>query len=71
MREVKSKIAMILQDEDNCAAYKRHNSEKAICLYTLTYINIKKLMFKREEIVLQSDCNRLVCFRKYTRKVYT
>jgi len=36
---------------------KRHDSEEAICLYTLTYVNTKELAFKREEIVLQSDCN--------------
>jgi len=31
---------------------RRHDSEKAICLYTLTYIDIKELASKREEIVL-------------------
>ena len=31
---------------------RRHDSEKAICLYTLAYIHTKELMFKREEIVL-------------------
>ncbi len=50
---------------------RRHNSEKAICLYTLAYIDTKELAFEKEEIVLQSDCNWLVCSRKYTRKVYT
>jgi len=50
---------------------KRHDSKEAICLYTLTYINTKELASRREEIVLQSDCNQLVCSREYTRKVYT
>ncbi len=50
---------------------RRHDSEKAICLYTLTYINTKELASRREEIVLQPDCNQLVCSREYTRKVYT
>ena len=50
---------------------RRHDNEKAICLYTLAYIDTKELAFKKEEIVLQSDCNWLVCFRKYTEKVYT
>jgi len=49
---------------------RRHDSEKAICLYTLAYIDTKKLAFKREGIVLQSDCNQLVCSREYTKKVY-
>jgi len=31
---------------------RRHDSEKAICLYTLTYIDTKELAFKREEIML-------------------
>ncbi len=50
---------------------RRHDSEKAICLYTLTYINTKELVFRREEIMLQSDCSQLVCFREYTREAYT
>jgi len=50
---------------------RRHDSEKAICLYTLTYIDTKELAFRREEIMLQSDHNQLVCSRKYARKVYT
>ncbi len=49
---------------------KRHDSEEAICLYTLAYIDTKGLASRREEIVLQSDCNWLVCSREYTRKVY-
>jgi len=49
---------------------KRHDSEEAICLYTLTYIDTKELAFRREEIVLQSDHNQLVCSRKYAEKVY-
>jgi len=49
---------------------RRHDSEKAICLYTLTYIDTKELVFKREEIVLQSDHNQLVCFEEYTEKAY-
>ncbi len=36
---------------------RRHDSEKAICLYTLTYIDTKELAPKREEIVLQPDHN--------------
>jgi len=50
---------------------RRHDSEKAICLYTLTYINTKELASRREEIVLRSNCNQLVCFREYARKGYT
>ncbi len=50
---------------------KRHDSEETICLYTLTYINTKKLASRREEIMLQSDHNRLMCSEKYTEKVYT
>jgi len=50
---------------------KRHDSEEAICLYTLTYINTKELAPKREGIMLQSNCNQLVCSREYTEKVYT
>jgi len=50
---------------------RRHDSEKAICLYTLTYINTKELAPKREGIVLRSNCNRLVCSREYVRKGYT
>jgi len=49
---------------------RRHDSEEAICLYTLTYIDTKELASKREGIVLQSDRNQLVCFRKYTREAY-
>jgi len=50
---------------------KRHDSEETICLYTLAYIDTKELAFRREEIVLQSDHNQLVCSEKYTREVYT
>ncbi len=50
---------------------RRHNSEEAICLYTLTYIDTRELAFKREGIVLQSDHNQLICFKEYTRKAYT
>ena len=50
---------------------RRHDSEKAICLYTLTYIDTKELAPKREGIVLWSDCNQLMCSREYTREVYT
>ncbi len=50
---------------------RRHDSEKAICLYTLAYIDTKELTSRREGIVLQSDRNHLVCFREYARKVYT
>jgi len=50
---------------------RRHDSEEAICLYTLTYIDTKELAFRREGIVLQSDRNWLVCFREYAKKVYT
>ncbi len=50
---------------------KRHDSEEAICLYTLTYIDTKELAFRREGIVLQSNCNQLVCSREYARKEYT
>ncbi len=50
---------------------RRHDSEKVICLYTLTYVGTKELAFKREEIVLQSDHNQLVCFKEYVREVYT
>ena len=32
---------------------RRHDSEKAICLYTLTYINTKELVSRREGIVLR------------------
>ena len=31
---------------------RRHDSEKAICLYTLTYIDTRELASKREGIVL-------------------
>ena len=50
---------------------KRHDSEEAICLYTLAYIGTKELAPKREEIVLWSNCNQLVCSREYTREAYT
>ena len=50
---------------------RRHDSEEAICLYTLAYIDTRGLAFKREEIVLQSNHNQLVCSEKYTEKVYT
>ncbi len=50
---------------------RRHDSEKAVCLYTLTYIDTKELVFKREEIMLQSNHNQLVCSREYTRNGYT
>ncbi len=50
---------------------RRHDSEKAICLYTLIYIDTKELAPKREEIMLWSDHNWLVCSKKYTRKAYT
>ncbi len=36
---------------------RRHDSEEAICLYTLTYIDTKELASRREEIMLQSDHN--------------
>jgi len=44
---------------------RRHDSEKTICLYTLTYIDTKELASRREEIVLRSNCNQLVCSKKY------
>jgi len=50
---------------------RRHDSEEAICLYTLAYIDTKELASKEEGIMLQSDCNWLVCFREYTREAYT
>ncbi len=50
---------------------RRHDSEKAICLYTLTYIDTKELASRKEGIVLRSDCNQLVCSREYARKAYT
>jgi len=50
---------------------RRHDSEKAICLYTLTYIDTRELASRREGIVLRSDCNQLVCSKKYARKAYT
>jgi len=49
---------------------RRHDSEKAICLYTLTYIDTKELAPRREGIVLQPNCNQLVCSREYTEKGY-
>jgi len=36
----------------NVLLIKRHDSEEAICLYTLTYINTKELAPKREGIML-------------------
>ncbi len=50
---------------------RRHDSEKAICLYTLTYIDTKELAPRREGIVLQPNRNQLVCPRKYMRRGYT
>jgi len=50
---------------------RRHDSEEAICLYTLTYIDTRELASRREEIMLWSNCNQLVCSREYTRKEYT
>jgi len=50
---------------------RRHDGEKAICLYTLAYINTKELASRREEIVLQPNCNQLMCSREYARKAYT
>jgi len=50
---------------------RRHDSEKAICLYTLTYIDTKELAPKRKGIMLRPNCNQLVCSREYARKGYT
>jgi cephalosporin-C deacetylase-like acetyl esterase len=50
---------------------RRHDSEEAICLYTLIYIDTKELVSRREEIVLQSEHNQLICSKEYTREVYT
>jgi len=50
---------------------RRHDSEEAICLYTLAYIDTRELAFKREGIVLQSDCNQLICSKEYVREAYT
>ena len=50
---------------------RRHDNEKAICLYILTYIDTKELAPRREEIVLQSNHNQLVCSREYAREAYT
>ncbi len=50
---------------------RRHDSEEAICLYILTYIDTRELVFRREEIVLRPNHNWLVCSREYTRKEYT
>jgi hypothetical protein len=59
MREVKLKVAMILWGEDNCAAYeKAWQWESYLSLYSHLYRH--ELASKREEIVLQSDCNQLV-----------
>ncbi len=49
---------------------RRHDSEEAICLYTLTYIGTKELAPKRGGIVLRSNHNQLVCSREYARKAY-
>jgi len=50
---------------------RRHDSEEAICLYTLTYIDTKELAPRREGIVLQSNHNQLICSREYAGKGYT
>ena len=50
---------------------RRHSSEKAICLYTLTYIGTRGLVPRRGGIVLRPNRNRLVCPREYARKGYT
>ncbi len=49
---------------------RRHDSEEAICLYTLTYIGTRELAPRREGIMLQPNCNWLECSREYTRKGY-
>ncbi len=36
---------------------RRHDSEEAICLYTLTYIDTKELAPRRGGIVLWPNCN--------------
>jgi len=50
---------------------RRHDSEEAICLYTLAYIGTKELASRREGIMLQPNRNWLVCSREYARKEYT
>ena len=50
---------------------RRHDSKKAICLYTLAYIGTRELAPRREGIVLWPNRNQLVCSRKYVRKGYT
>ncbi len=59
----KAKTVMLLM--------RRHDSREAVYLYTLAYIDTKELLLKREEIVLQSNCNQLVCSEKYAEKAYT
>jgi uncharacterized membrane protein YobD (UPF0266 family) len=50
MRKVKLKIAMILWDEDNCAAYeKTWQWESYLSLYSC-YIHTKELMFKEKRL---------------------
>ncbi len=41
---------------------RRHDSEEAICLYTLTYINTRELAPKKEGIVLRSNCKQTSMF---------
>jgi len=50
---------------------RRHDSEEAICLYTLAYIGTRELAPRRGGIVLRSNCNWLVCSREYARRGYT
>jgi len=50
---------------------RRHDSEEAICLYTLTYIGTKELAPRRGGIMLRSNRNWLVCSREYMREAYT
>jgi len=50
---------------------RRHDSEEAICLYTLAYIDTRGLASRREGIVLRSNHNQLVCSREYAREAYT
>ncbi len=59
----KTKTVMLLM--------RRHDSEKAVYLYTLTYIDTRELSSRREGIVLQSNHNQLVCPREYAEKAYT
>jgi cephalosporin-C deacetylase-like acetyl esterase len=70
MREVKLKVAMVFARKTIVLLMRRHDSEK-LSVFILTYIDTKELASRREEIVLQSNCNQLVCSREYTRKVYT